>query len=105
MTASRATQERRLAELVGPLGRAAVHVGKRGQPVYKVSCRAGCTLAGGRINWTTHRSDKPNDFLSVADRWTLHLHFRHPEADAPCLAYLDDALGRRDARHTERSRP
>ena len=28
------------------------------------------------------------------DRWTFHLHEKHPDTDAPCLAYLPAAQQR-----------
>jgi hypothetical protein len=32
--------------------------------------------------------------MAAMDRWILHLVERHPDADAPCLAYLDAARQR-----------
>lgn len=93
MTASRSARERKAAEQVGPLGKAAVHIGKKGTLICKVTCKAGCTVAPG-INWSTHRSGQDNGYIAALDRWTLHLHYVHPDSDAPCLAYLQSARER-----------
>jgi hypothetical protein len=39
------------------------------------------------------------------DRWIFHLHEKHPDADAPCLAYLAEAEQRLQERREKASGP
>jgi len=38
--------------------------------------------------------------MAAMDRWTFHLTEKHPEAEAPCLAYLAAARERLHARRS-----
>jgi hypothetical protein len=92
VTASRAARERRAAAQAGPLAKVTVEVGKDAALVYKIRC----TVCEGRpgVAWATYRSGEENDFMGAMDRWSIHLSRKHPDAEAECLAFLDQALAR-----------
>lgn len=92
MVASRSARERKAAAEAGPLARVRIDVGADGQFVYKVGCTE-CTTKGDR-SWSAYRPGADNGYLAAMDRWILHLVERHPDADAPCLAYLPAAQQR-----------
>jgi hypothetical protein len=92
MVASRSARERKAAVEAGPLARVAIDVDQGGQFVYKISCTS-CVVRGGR-SWSAYRPGEDNGFLAAMDRWTFHLHEKHPGSDAPCLAYLPAAQQR-----------
>jgi hypothetical protein len=60
--------------------------------VYKISC-AECVVRGGRP-WSAYRPGTENGFMAAMDRWIFHLNEKHPQADAPCLAFLPAAQQR-----------
>ena len=99
MVASRSARERKAAVEAGPLARVKIEVGTDQQFVYKISCSA-CRVRGDR-SWSAYRPGGDNGFMAAMDRWVFHLHERHPEADAPCLAYLPDAQRRLHERRAE----
>jgi hypothetical protein len=100
MTASRSARERKAAVEAGPLARVKIDLDAQQQFAYKVSCST-CTTKGGRP-WSTYRPGEDNGFMAAMDRWTFHLTEKHPDSDAPCLAFLPAAQERlqqrRDAR-------
>lgn len=83
MAESLARGQRRLQRMAGDLGRAKVAPTKHGTVIYKVTC-AVCYDWSGR----TYRSGHPNGYADALERWTLHLAYAHPDAEAPCLALL-----------------
>lgn len=92
MTASRAARERRAAQQAGDRATVRVEVGADGALVYKIRCRS-CEGRPG-VPWGTYRAGAQNDFLGAMDRWVIHLAAKHPEAEADCLEYLDQAQAR-----------
>jgi hypothetical protein len=92
MTASRSARERKAAAEAGPLARVKIDLDRDNQFVYKISCST--CFVKGHPNWSTYRSGGDNGFMAAMDRWTFHLHEKHPDADAPCLAYLSAAQQR-----------
>lgn len=95
MVASRAARERKAAVDAGPLARVKIDVGADDQFVYKISCRE-CTVRGDRP-WSVYRSGRDNGYMASMDRWIFHLVEQHPDAEAPCLAYLSAAQERLQA--------
>lgn len=92
MTASRSARERKAAAEAGPLARVKIEVGADQQLVYKISCTE--CVAKGHRSWSAYRSGGDNGFMAAMDRWTFHLHEKHPGTDAPCLAFLPAAQQR-----------
>ena len=92
MTASRSARERKAAAEAGPLASVRIDLDADQQFVYKISCTV-CVVRGER-NWSAYRSGGDNGFMAAMDRWIFHLHEKHPETDAPCLAYLSAAQQR-----------
>lgn len=92
MTASRSARERKAAAEAGPLARVKIEVGADQQLVYKISCTE--CVAKGHRSWSAYRPGGDNGFMAAMDRWTFHLHEKHPGTDAPCLAFLPAAQQR-----------
>ena len=92
MVASRSARERKAAVEAGPLARVKIDLDGQQQFLYKISCTT-CTAKGDKP-WSTHRQGDDNGFMAAMDRWTFHLTEKHPDAEAPCLAYLDAAQQR-----------
>ncbi|WP_182525337.1 hypothetical protein [Nocardioides dongkuii] len=92
MTASRSARERKAAAEAGPLAKVKIEVDEQDQLVYKVSCTE-CVARGSKA-WSAYRPGGDNGYLAAMDRWTFHLHEKHPDAEAPCLAYLAAAQQR-----------
>ena len=92
MTASRSARERKAAVEAGPLATVKIDVGRDKQFVYKISCSACVTR--GTLNWSAYRPGEDNGFMAAMDRWIFHLVEKHPEDDAPCLAFLPAAQQR-----------
>ncbi|TQL68981.1 hypothetical protein FB381_2882 [Nocardioides albertanoniae] len=92
MVASRSARERKAAIEAGPLAKVKIDVGADQQFVYKVSCTV-CTAKGDRP-WSAYRPGDDNGFMAAMDRWIFHLKEKHPDAEAPCLAYLPAAQQR-----------
>ena len=103
MTASRAARERKASAEAGSLATVKIDVDARKQLVYKISCTE-CVVRG-HLHWSAYRPGEDNGFMAAMDRWTFHLVERHPESDAPCLAYLPAAQQRlherREAQQSE----
>lgn len=102
MTASRSARERKAAAEAGPLAKVKIDVGADGQFVYKISCTE-CTVKGDR-SWSAYRPGEDNGFMAAMDRWIFHMKERHPDVDAPCLAFLPAAQERLQARREQRER-
>lgn len=92
MTASRAARERRAAAQAGELATVTIEVGKDDALVYKIRC-VQCEGRPG-VRWSTYRAGTENDFIAAMDRWTIHLSRKHPDANAPCLEFLEQAVER-----------
>lgn len=92
MTASRSARQRRAAKQAGDLAQVTVELGQDDALVYKIRC-VQCEGRPG-VQWGTYRAGTENDFLGAMDRWTLHLSGKHPDAEAECLEFLDQALAR-----------
>jgi hypothetical protein len=101
VTASRSARERKAAAEAGPLARVKIEVGADQQLVYKISCTE--CVAKGHRSWSAYRPGGDNGFMAAMDRWTFHLHEKHPGTDAPCLAFLPAAQQRLQERRDNES--
>ncbi|CAN5646624.1 hypothetical protein BH10ACT10_BH10ACT10_16980 [soil metagenome] len=101
MVASRTAREKKAAVEAGPLARVKIDLDADPQFVYKIAC-AECTARGHR-NWSAYRPGGDNGFMAAMDRWTFHLTEQHPDADAPCLAFLPEAQQRLHERRQQES--
>ncbi len=104
MVASRSARERKAQAEAGPLARVKIDVDAQDQFVYKVACTE-CRVKSGKdaarpIPWSVYRSGGDNGFMAAMDRWIFHLVEKHPDAEAPCLAYLGAAQQRLHDRRT-----
>ncbi|KQP66800.1 hypothetical protein [Nocardioides sp. Leaf285] len=103
MVASRSARERKASAEGGALALVRIEVGADEAFVYKISCvRCSTTTAKGTRAWWTFRPGEDNGYLAAMDRWTFHLTERHPEVEAPCLAYLEAAQQRLQERRAAR---
>jgi hypothetical protein len=102
MTASRAAREKKATAEAGPLARVRIEVDTRDQLVYKISCST-CVVRDG-VSWSAYRPGADNGFMAAMDRWIFHLKEKHPESDAPCLAFLPEAEQRLHQRREARDR-
>lgn len=100
MTASRSARERKAASEAGLLARVKIDVDGSSQFVYKISCTE--CVSRGSARWSAYRPGEDNGYIAAMDRWVLHLHQKHPDADAPCLAYLSAAQQRLQERRDQR---
>jgi hypothetical protein len=100
MTATRSARERKAAAEAGPLAKVKIDLGPDQTFVYKISCTV-CDVRGGR-SWSAYRPGGDNGFMAAMDRWVFHLNEKHPESDAPCLAYLAAAQQRLHERRENR---
>lgn len=92
MTASRSARERKAAAEAGGLAGVKITVDGQQQFVYTITCSS-CAVPR-RSNWSTYRPGGDNGFMAAMDRWVFHLTEKHPEAEAPCLAFLPAAQQR-----------
>ena len=92
MTASRTAREKKAAAQAGPLATVKIDLDGDQQFLYKISCSE-CD-GRGRLKWSAYRPGGDNGFMAAMDRWIFHLHEKHPESEAPCLAYLPEAQQR-----------
>lgn len=92
MVASKSARERKAAVEAGPLATVRIDLDADRQFVYKISCTT-CTAKGHR-KWSAYRPGGDNGYMAAMDRWIFHLTEKHPDADAPCLAYLPEAQQR-----------
>ncbi len=97
MTASRTARQRRAAAQAGDLATVTVEVDASDALVYKIRC-VQCEGRPG-VRWSTYRSGQDNDFMGAMDRWTIHLSRKHPDAQADCLEFLDQAVARMQERN------
>lgn len=86
MVASRSARERKAAAEGGPLATVRIDVDEQKQFVYKIGCRV-CRAKGHRT-WSAYRPGGDNGYMAAMDRWIFHLVEKHPDVEAPCLAYL-----------------
>ena len=100
MVASRSARERKAAAEAGPLAAVKIDVDAQEQFVYKISCTS--CVAKGHRKWSTYRPGGDNGFMAAMDRWIFHLKENHPDADAPCLAFLPAAEQRLHERREQR---
>ena len=98
MTASRSARARKAAVEAGPLAKVSIDLDTDERLVYKISCTR-CVVKGRR-GWSAYRPGGDNGYLAAMDRWTFHLHERHPDDEAPCLAFLPAAQERLHERRT-----
>ena len=72
---------------------------------YTISCtRCEVPRPGtGTRAWSTSRPGEDNGYMAAMDRWILHLTSKHPDVEAPCLAYLPEARARLQERRDARS--
>lgn len=104
MTASRSAREKKAASEAGSLARVRIDLDGDRQFVYKISCSE-CVVRGNR-NWSAYRAGGDNGFMAAMDRWIFHLNEKHPDAEAPCLAYLPAAQQRlQERRERQEARP
>ena len=99
MTASRSAREKKAATEAGALAKVKIDLDENKQFVYKISCTV--CLAKGHRNWSAYRPGGDNGFMAAMDRWTFHLNEKHPDSDAPCLAFLPAAQQRLHERRLE----
>ena len=92
MVASRSARERKAAAEAGPLATVKIDLDAQKQFAYKISCTS--CVAKGHRKWSAYRPGGDNGFMAAMDRWIFHLKENHPEADAPCLAFLPAAQQR-----------
>ncbi len=92
MTASRSAREKKAAAEAGPLARVKIDLDGQQQFLYKISCSS--CVARGRLSWSAYRPGGDNGFMAAMDRWIFHLNEKHPDAEAPCLAFLPAAQQR-----------
>ena len=104
MPASRSARQRKASVEAGSLALVRIDVSPDDSFAYKVSCTE-CEVprpGSGTRAWSTRRPGEDNGYMAAMDRWILHLTSKHPDAEAPCLAYLPEARarlqGRRDTR-------
>ena len=100
MPATRSARQRKASAEAGPLAVVRIDVSPDDSFAYKIFCTR-CEVARpgtGTRAWSTRRPGEDNGYLAAMDRWILHLVERHPDAEAPCLAYLPAAQERLHAR-------
>lgn len=104
MVASRSARQRKAGVEAGDLAVVRIDVSADDSFAYKISCTQ-CEVprpGTGTRAWSTRRSGEDNGYMAAMDRWIFHLLAQHPDAEAPCLAYRDQAQTRlqerRDAR-------
>lgn len=103
MTASRSAREKKAASEAGPLARVKIDLDGDKQFIYKISCTT--CLVKGRRNWSAYRPGADNGFMAAMDRWIFHLNEKHPEVDAPCMAFLPAAQQRLHERREQHAGP
>lgn len=89
MVASRSARERKAGAQAGPLARVKIDLDGERQFLYRISCTT--CVARGDSAWSTHRAGADNGFMAAMDRWIFHLLEKHPDEDAPCLAFRAEA--------------
>ena len=72
---------------------------------YTITCTR-CEVprpGSGTRDWSTRRPGEDNGYMAAMDRWIFHLTSKHPDAEAPCLAFLEQAHARLQERRNARS--
>lgn len=106
MVASRSARERKARVEAGPLAQVRIEVGADAAFAYKISC-VECAIPGNKVGrpdraWSVYRPGQDNGYMAAMDRWIFHLRAKHPDAEAPCLAYVDAAEQRLHQARTQR---
>lgn len=101
MVASRSARARKAGVEAGPLASVRIDLAADESFAYRIDCTT-CRAAAGGSHWSTYRRGEDNGYLAAMDRWTFHLVEKHPDAEAPCLAYLPAAQERLHERRAER---
>ena len=101
MVASRSARVRKASAEAGPLASVRIDLAMDESFAYRIDCTS-CRAAGGRSQWSTYRRGEDNGYLAAMDRWTFHLVEKHPDEQAPCLAYLPAAQERLHERREAR---
>ncbi len=104
MPATRSARQRKASAEAGPLAVVRIDVDPDESFAYKISCTE-CEVprpGTGTRAWSTRRSGEDNGYMAAMDRWILHLTSKHPDAAAPCLAYLPQAHARQEDRRRAR---
>ena len=92
MVASRSARERKAGVEAGALATVTIDLDEQKQFVYKIACTR-CRAKGHR-KWSAYRPGGDNGYMAAMDRWIFHLVEKHPDAEAPCLAYVAAAQQR-----------
>ena len=101
MVASRSARERKAAVEAGPLATVKIDLDGDKQFLYKIACTT--CVAKGHRKWSTHRAGGDNGYMAAMDRWIFHLLEKHPDAEAPCLAYVEAAQQRLHERREQQT--
>ncbi|MCL8026458.1 hypothetical protein [Nocardioides bruguierae] len=104
MPATRSARQRKASAEAGPLAVVRIDVEPDDSFAYKISCTQ-CEVprpGTGTRAWSTRRKGEDNGYMAAMDRWIFHLSGQHPDAEAPCLAYLDQAQARVQERREAR---
>ena len=104
MPASRSARQRKASVEAGPVAAVRIDLAADDSFAYTISCTE-CEVprpGTGTRAWSTRRPGEDNGYMAAMDRWIFHLEAQHPGAEAPCLAYVEQARTRlqerRDAR-------
>ena len=104
MPASRSARQRRASAEAGALAVVRIDVAPDDSYAYTISCTQ-CEVprpGTGPRAWSTRRRGEDNGYMAAMDRWILHLTSRHPDVEAPCLAYVSEARARLQERRDGR---
>lgn len=104
MPATRSARQRKASAEAGELAEVRIDLSPDESFAYTISCtRCEVPRPGtGTRAWSTRRRGEDNGYLAAMDRWILHLAAKHPDATAPCLAYLPEAQARVQERRESR---
>lgn len=105
MPATRSARQRKAAAEAGELATVTIDLAPDDSFAYTIACTR-CEVprpGSGTRSWSTRRRGEDNGYLAAMDRWILHLAAKHPDASAPCLAYLPEAQARLQERREQRS--
>ena len=94
MVASKSARERKASVEAGSLALVKIDLDEDKQFVYKVACTSCRNMASGGTRtraWSTYRPGDDNGYMAAMDRWIFHLVAKHPDSEAPCLAYREAA--------------
>jgi hypothetical protein len=102
MTASISARTRKASDSAGRLAEVTVQT-KADTFLYKIRCRECVVRDDRKVQWSSYRSGEDNGFIAAIDRWVLHLVAKHPDEEAPCLEFLDEAKQRAVERREQRT--